>query len=105
MVPGTGPWEGLEWPKENRAGRRPFSESQVPPHPNDQFTGLAEGGMNADEMVRPTERERSASERTLAGNGGTQRAAMKPAMKIVRGVVCLRKCDLFGRIRKVIEYE
>jgi aquaporin related protein len=74
----TGNSDGIGTPREYRAERRPYSESPAPPHPNDQFTGLADGGMHGDEMVRPMESESSASERTLGGNVGT---AIKPAMK------------------------
>ena len=36
--------------------RRTFSESPAQPHPNNQFTGLAESGMHADEMMSAPKR-------------------------------------------------
>jgi len=81
---GTGSGEGrIGSPKEYGTDRRPFSDSPAPPHPNDQFGGLAEGGMHADEYVKG-EREReflgsSSSENTL-GNLQPQ-MVMKPALK------------------------
>jgi aquaporin related protein len=42
-------------PKEYGAAQRPYSESPAPPNPNDQFAGLADGGMHANEFVQ-TER-------------------------------------------------
>lgn len=72
-------------PKEYGMERRPFSDSPAPPHPNDQFTGLADGGMHADEdRVRTMDSGSSGSERTLGANGSPQ-MTMKPAMK--KGVV------------------
>ncbi len=56
-------------PREYGSARRPFSESPAPPHPSDQFVGLASGGMHADEYVKPTAknaRSGSESDHTLA---------------------------------------
>lgn len=39
-------------PREYGTESRPYSSSPAPPNPNDQFTGLAEGGMHADENER-----------------------------------------------------
>ncbi|KAH8589057.1 aquaporin-like protein [Bisporella sp. PMI_857] len=43
-------------PREYGAEPRPFSKSPAPPHPNDQFVGLDEGGMHGHET-----KQRSAS--------------------------------------------
>lgn len=61
-------------PKEYGAERRPYSDSPAPPHKNDQFTGLEDGGMHANEYVRPR-----------FGDGSS--AAPKPAMKNSRADV------------------
>ncbi|KAN0106249.1 aquaporin [Hyaloscypha variabilis] len=70
-------------PREYGTERRPYSESPAPPHPNDQFTGLAEGGMHGDEFVKPAQSLGGDSDRTLAPSGGNQnsnvhKSAMKP---------------------------
>jgi aquaporin rerated protein, other eukaryote len=39
-------------PIEYGEAHRPYSASPAPPHPNDQFAGLAEGGMHATEYVK-----------------------------------------------------
>lgn len=66
-------------PREYGAGRRPYSESPAPPHPNDQFAGLADGGMHADEIVKPTHSLGGDSNRTLESPTGNQ--VHKSAMK------------------------
>ena len=66
-------------PKEYGTERRPFSDSPAPPHPNDQFTGLAEGGMHADKEVKPSE-SGSGSERTLGAHVEPP-MGVKPAIK------------------------
>ncbi|KAH8776959.1 aquaporin-like protein [Hyaloscypha finlandica] len=58
--------------REYGTGRRPYSESPELPHPNDQFAGLAEGGMHADQIVKPAYSLGSGSERTLASPVGNQ---------------------------------
>jgi aquaporin related protein len=65
--------------REYGTGRRPYSESPALPHPNDQFAGLAEGGMHADEIVKPAYSLGSGSDRTLASPVGNQ--VHKSAMK------------------------
>jgi aquaporin rerated protein, other eukaryote len=69
-------------PRDYSAGRRPYSESPAPPHPNDQFAGLAEGGMHGEELVKPTQSVGGDSDRTLASPMGNQNSAIhKSAMK------------------------
>ncbi|KUJ14382.1 aquaporin [Mollisia scopiformis] len=74
-------------PKEYGAERRPFSDSPAPPHPNDQFAGLADGGMHANEVIKPMDTRGSGSEQTLGGNSvshtGTmaQKSAIKPGSR------------------------
>ncbi|KAI9050442.1 hypothetical protein LZ554_005606 [Drepanopeziza brunnea f. sp. 'monogermtubi'] len=51
-------------PKEYGTASRPFSDSPAPPHPNDQYRGLADDGMHAHEVVKPL--HASASDMTLA---------------------------------------
>jgi aquaporin related protein len=67
-------------PREYGAGRRPYGESPAPPQPNDQFAGLAEGRMHADEIVKPTYSLGGGSDRALASPVGNQvhKSAMKP---------------------------
>jgi aquaporin related protein len=67
-------------PREYGAGRRPYSESPAPPHPNDQFAGLAERGMHADEIIKPPHSLGGGSDRTLASPVGNQvhKSAVKP---------------------------
>ena len=65
---------------------RPFSDSPAPPHPNDQFAGLADGGMHADEIVKPTETTSSeGSENVLTGTmkhgNVTPKSAIKPGSR------------------------
>jgi aquaporin related protein len=57
-------------PREYGAGRRPYSESIAPPHPNDRFTGLADRGMYGDEIVKPTHSVGGDSDRALASAVG-----------------------------------
>jgi aquaporin related protein len=76
-------------PREYSAGRRPYSESPAPPHPNDQFTGLADGGMHGDEIVKPTHSVGGDSDRTLASAVGSpssqgtavHKSAIKPGSR------------------------
>ncbi|KAF7905788.1 hypothetical protein EAF00_000067 [Botryotinia globosa] len=67
-------------PKQYGTKRRPFSDSPAPPHPNDQFTGLNEGGLHADESANgngdgvhggegAVHRNKRDSEGTLVENG------------------------------------
>jgi aquaporin rerated protein, other eukaryote len=72
--------ERVGTPKEYGVERRPYSESPAPPHPNDQFAGLADGGMHADEIVKPSQSVGGDSDRTLASPLGNQvhKSAMKP---------------------------
>jgi len=51
--------------REYGVGRRPYSESTAPPHPNDQFTGLADRGMHGDEIFKPTHGVGGDSDRAL----------------------------------------
>lgn len=53
-------------PQEYGSKHRPFSDSPAPPHPNDQFTGLHEGGMHASELVKPVH-DSTDSDHTLHG--------------------------------------
>ena len=46
-------------PREYGTEERPFTGSPRPPHPNDQYTGLTDGGMHGGETSRPTESTRS----------------------------------------------
>ena len=65
-------------PKEYSTARRPHSDSPAPPHPNDQFTGLAEGGVHANDSK---ERAGSnSSDHTLIQDGpaSPMKSAMKP---------------------------
>lgn len=89
FAPGDSPRQNVDeemamhgTPIEYGAARRPYSESPAPPHPNDQFTGLAEGGMHADEMVKPVQNLGGDSDRTLASSSqGTiivHKSAVKP---------------------------
>ena len=66
-------------PKSYGTERRPFSDSPAPAHPDDQFAGLTDGGMHADEIERHEE-SGSGSNRTL-GASGTLPTGMKTAMK------------------------
>jgi len=72
-------------PREYGAERRPFSQSRAPPYPNDQFAGLADGGMNSDEMVKPVQSMGGDSDRTLVPNaslnGNGHKSNMKPGSK------------------------
>lgn len=55
-------------PQEYGSKHRPFSDSPAPPHPNDQFIGLHEGGMHPSELVKPAHNSMGAdSEHTLHG--------------------------------------
>ena len=65
-------------PKEYGTERRPFSESPAPPHPNDQFAGLADGGMHAEELVKPMRSIGGDSDRTLASNSVPAQTMMPP---------------------------
>ncbi|PQE19269.1 hypothetical protein CJF32_00010953 [Rutstroemia sp. NJR-2017a WRK4] len=65
-------------PKEYGTARRPFSDSPAPPHLNDQFRGLAPGGMHADENVESP--ISPVSEHTLVENGGSP-VSKKSAME------------------------
>ena len=65
-------------PKEYGTERRPFSESPAPPHPNDQFAGLTDGGMHADELVKPIHSIGGDSDRTLASNSVSAQTMMPP---------------------------
>jgi aquaporin related protein len=65
-------------PKEYGTERRPFSDSPAPPHPNDQFTGLAAGGMHADEHAETPISPVSGD--TLVENGGSS-AGRKSALR------------------------
>ncbi|THV50118.1 hypothetical protein BGAL_0164g00090 [Botrytis galanthina] len=67
-------------PQEYGTKGRPFSDSPAPPNPNDQFTGLSEGGMHADEFANgngdgihgregAVHRNKRDSEGTLVENG------------------------------------
>ncbi|KAF7918465.1 uncharacterized protein EAE98_009708 [Botrytis deweyae] len=67
-------------PQEYGTKRRPFSDSPAPPNPNDQFAGLSEGGMHADEFANgngvgihggegAVHRNKRDSEGTLVENG------------------------------------
>ncbi|KAB8290420.1 hypothetical protein EYC80_010852 [Monilinia laxa] len=67
--------------KEYGTHRRPFSDSPAPPHPNDQFAGLNQGGLNADDLAKGGEgqgiiRDKRDSEGTLVENG--KKSAMRP---------------------------
>jgi len=53
-------------PQEYGLGRRPYSESPAPPHPNDQFAGLAESGMHGEDAMMPSQSVAGNSDRTLA---------------------------------------
>lgn len=74
-------------PKEYGSDRRPFSDSPAPPHPNDQFTGLADGGMHADEGIKRSVTRGSRSDQTLRGNSVphtgamAQKSAIKPSSR------------------------
>ncbi|KAA8575945.1 hypothetical protein EYC84_006110 [Monilinia fructicola] len=66
--------------KEYGTHRRPFSDSPAPPHPNDQFAGLNQGGLHADDLVKGGEgqgtvRDKRDSEGTLVDNG--KKSAMR----------------------------
>lgn len=69
-------------PREYGTERRPYSDSPAPPHPNDQFAGLTDGGMHATEPIKAVKEMTSGS--TLNGNqplvGATagHKSAMKP---------------------------
>lgn len=51
--------------KEYGSERRPFSDSPTPPRSNDQFTGLADGSIHADELLSGS----SATERSFGRHG------------------------------------
>ncbi|CZR63944.1 related to aquaporin [Phialocephala subalpina] len=70
-------------PKEYGSGRRPFSDSPASPHPNDQFSGLADGGMHANEDIKRTVTSGSGSDQTLGRNSvpHTGAAAQKSSIK------------------------
>ncbi|CAL3968069.1 unnamed protein product [Diplocarpon coronariae] len=69
-------------PVEYGTHSRPFSASPAPPHPNDQFRGLADGGMHGDDVIKPVHTGGSASDLTLASEASSPRqAAPKPAIK------------------------
>lgn len=57
-------------PVEYGTEPRPLSSSPAPTHPNDQYRGLADGGMHAEEVVKPVHTGGSSSDRTLASVGG-----------------------------------
>lgn len=70
-------------PTEYGTDRRPFSSSPAPPHPNDQFAGLADGGMNTTELVKASRVQSpgTPSERTLMENSPPptlHKSAIKP---------------------------
>ncbi len=67
-------------PREYSAGRRPYSGSPAPPHPNDQSADLAEFGMHGEEITMPPQSVAGDSDRTLALPIGSQihKSAMKP---------------------------
>jgi aquaporin related protein len=94
MEEGTAGFTGN--PKEYGTAQRPYSESPAPPHPNDMFSGLAEGGLHADEYTKTNEsntlqNERNSLNRTLFPGERReippelehlrQEQKMKPAMK------------------------
>lgn len=80
-------------PKEYGGEQRPWSESPAPPHPNDMFTGLVEGGMHGDEYVKSRgQQERSSDNaqfpadrvvvpKELEHLRKQQQVVRKPAMK------------------------
>lgn len=72
-------------PKEYGSDRRPYSDSPVPPHPNDQFSGLAGGGMHADELVKSMDGRASSSDQTLSVTS-VQKSATKTGSKGSKGV-------------------
>ena len=83
-------------PREYGTGRRPFSDSPAPPHKNDQFAGLAEGGMHADELVKPVQTTRSSgstsSDQTLFPGTDQAKVSMKPVLKPgIRGTAATGK--------------
>jgi len=59
-------------PREYGAEARPYSHSPAPPNPNDQFAGLAEGGMHANEnFKRPASGDGGSDETLSHGNSTT----------------------------------
>lgn len=73
---------GIGTPSEYGTERRPYSDSPAPPHPNDQFAGLAEGGMHAAEPVKELRDTSSGStldgSQSPLGAGVGHKSAMKP---------------------------
>ena len=67
-------------PQEYGLGRRPYSESPAPPHPDDQFAGLAGSGIHGEEAMMPPQSIAGNSDRTSASPIGNQvhKSAMKP---------------------------
>lgn len=73
-------------PREYGVGRRPFSSSPAPPHPNDQFAGLVDGGMHANELIEERQTSQNgttSSDQTLylASEYPAGTNAVKTAMK------------------------
>ncbi|CAG8951861.1 hypothetical protein HYFRA_00005665 [Hymenoscyphus fraxineus] len=66
-------------PKEYGSGHRPYSNSPAPPHPNDQFTGLRDGGMHATDVDTP--RHKSTSAATTIANEAAAIPIRKSSMK------------------------
>ncbi|CZT46624.1 related to aquaporin [Rhynchosporium secalis] len=72
-------------PQEYGMQSRPFSKSPAPPHMNDQYRGLANGGMHASEADRvvPLNSRGSGSERTLA-EVGSHHQAQVPRKSVIK---------------------
>lgn len=69
-------------PLEYGVQSRPFSESPAPTHPNDQYRGLAAGGMQGSEVnaIVPIHTRGSSSDRTLV-NPSTHQVPKKSVIK------------------------
>jgi len=71
--------------EEYGMARRPFSDSPAPPHKNDQFAGLAEGGMHAGELVKPAQTTHTSgstsSDQALFPGTDQSKVPMKPVLK------------------------
>ncbi|KAL2065700.1 hypothetical protein VTL71DRAFT_3370 [Oculimacula yallundae] len=70
-------------PEEYGVNSRPWSESPAPTHMNDQYRGLANGGMHANENVQPVHTGGS-SERTLASAGLTSQQNQMPKKSVIK---------------------